>query len=100
MIIISQMHWIYCNKTNNLQCCQYRALIRILPDEPIKSNIPQDLGPSPAPPRLRPFRAICGHFLPMVTTVSRTPNPCPAPAASTVRLNARSSILVLHKTTC
>jgi hypothetical protein len=33
MGILVQMRWTRCNKTNNFQCCQYHALIRILPGE-------------------------------------------------------------------
>jgi hypothetical protein len=29
--------WARCNKTNNFQCCQYRTLIRVIPEEPNKS---------------------------------------------------------------
>jgi hypothetical protein len=32
--IVVQIRWTHCNKTNNFQCCQYNALIRILPEEP------------------------------------------------------------------
>jgi hypothetical protein len=32
--ILVQIRWMLCNKTSNLQCCQYHALIRILPEEP------------------------------------------------------------------
>ena len=30
--IFVQIRWRHCNKTNNIQCCQYHALVRILPD--------------------------------------------------------------------
>jgi len=33
--IFVQICWTHCNKTNKFQCCQYYALIRILPEEPI-----------------------------------------------------------------
>src|SRR4051794_31445737 len=33
--IFVQIRWTRCNKTSNIQCCQYPLLIRILPEEPI-----------------------------------------------------------------
>ena len=37
--IFVQIRWTHCNKTNNFQCCQYHALIRILPDETVKAFV-------------------------------------------------------------
>jgi hypothetical protein len=39
-----QICWTRCNKTSNIQCCQYSALIRILPEEP-NSFSPKDQSP-------------------------------------------------------
>lgn len=39
-----QLRWTCCNKTNNFQCCQYNAMIRVLPEEPTIS-----LGTKPPP---------------------------------------------------
>jgi hypothetical protein len=36
--IFVQIRWTHCNKTSNIQCCQYPALVRILPEEPHKIN--------------------------------------------------------------
>jgi hypothetical protein len=38
--IFVQIRWTHCNKTSNIQCCQYPALIRILPEEPIPKIAP------------------------------------------------------------
>jgi len=35
--IFVQIRWTHCNKTSNIQCCQYPALVRILPDDWIPS---------------------------------------------------------------
>ena len=48
--IFAQMRWTYCNKTNNFKCCQYRYLIRVIPEEP---NL--RFGLSPQNPRRNPL---------------------------------------------
>src|SRR6266849_10993136 len=37
--IFVQIRWTHCNKTSNIQCCQYPALIRIPPDEAAKGFV-------------------------------------------------------------
>ena len=37
--IFVQIRWTHCNKTNNIHCCQYPALVRILPEDLHKTKL-------------------------------------------------------------
>ena len=73
--IFVQICWTHCNKTNKFQCCQYYALIRILPEEPKHLLYFQRI---PCKTRQLPRRIQVRAVLKVYPSLPEFPHPCPS----------------------